>query len=220
MLLKRLKVLNDGESKHMSIQKFQNIFTKEDLGILNSKLDYSLIPIDQNKNYINHKNDSEGKGIHDELGRLQFGGLKDLSSNIVDKVTKIAKESFNKELQMIHAMAVEYSSLYGAPNLPVHYDYDTNDLIINFQLSSNTKWDIGIDTEIYELEDNSALVFNGNEHTHWRPRKTFKDNEFIKMIFFRFADPNNPSDYSHLDYVINHEIFAEINAFRDSLGNT
>jgi hypothetical protein len=156
------------------------------------------------------------------LGRLQFGDLrlKESSPNIVNQVTKIAKELSNKELQMSHAVAVEYSLLYGTPNLPVHYDYDTNDLIINFQLSSNTKWDIGVDTEIYELEDNSAVVFNGNEHTHWRPYKTFKDNEFIKLIFFRFVDPNNPSDYSHLDYVINHEIFAEINAFRDSLGNT
>jgi hypothetical protein len=204
----------------MSVQKINNIFTKEELDILNNRLNYSAIPTDSNFNYANHRLDQEGRGIHDELGRLQFGSLKDLPLSIVDKINKIVENASNKELSMSHAIAVEYSSLYGLPNLPVHYDYDTNDLIINFQLLSNTKWNIGVDLKIYELEDNSALVFNGNEHTHWRPHKTFKDNEFIKMIFFRFADPNNPSDYSHLDYVINHEIFAEINAFRDSLGNT
>lgn len=201
----------------MNVIKVNNIFTQEELKILESKLDYSEIPTDSEFNYINHKIDNEGRGIHHELGRLQFGGLKDLPQNILDKVNNIAKNVSSKKLSMAHAMAVEYGSSYGVSNLPVHYDHDTNDLIINFQLSSNTKWDIGIDLKTYELEDNSAVVFNGNEYTHWRPHKLFKNGEFIKMIFFRFKDDNNPSDYSNLDYSIDHKIFEKINAFRDSL---
>lgn len=202
----------------MIIKKLTNIFTKEELKILNDGLSYSVIPVDNNNNYISHKLDNEGRGVHEELGRLQFGGLKNLPQTILDKVNDIAKNSSNEELLMAHATAVEYNSLYGEPNLPVHYDHDTNDLIINFQLLSNTKWDIGVAFNVYELEDNSAIVFNPNEHTHWRPYKTFKNGEYIKMIFFRFHKKNK-SDYSHLDYIINHEIFKEIEDFRRSLGD-
>lgn len=201
----------------MSVKKLSNIFTEEELEVLNSGLDYSVIPLDDNNNYVNYKLDNEGRGIHDELGRLQFGGLKHLSQTILDKVNDIAKDSSSEKLLMAHATAVEYNSLYGSPNLPVHYDHDTTDLIINFQLSSNTKWDIGVGLEVYELEDNSAAVFNPNEHTHWRPIKIFKDGEYIKMIFFRFKK-ENPTDYSHLDYAIEHEVFKEIENFRNSLG--
>lgn len=203
----------------MSVQKIKNIFTQEELNILNNAISYSKIPVDDNNNYVNYKSNSEGLGICEELGRLQFGGLKDLPQPINDKVINIVKNLLGKKLSLSHAMAVEYSSSYGIPNLPVHYDHDTHDLIINFQLLSNTQWSIGIDLEVYDLEDNSAIIFNGNEHTHWRPHKTFKDKEFIKMIFFRFKDIENPSDYSHLKYSIDDEIFKEMNEFRDSLKN-
>lgn len=201
----------------MSITKINNIFTKEELDILDMQLDYSSIPLDDENNYVDHKTNGEGMGIHDELGRLQFGHLINLPISIVNKVSDIAKNLSDQKLSMSHAIGVEYNAAYGSPNLPVHYDHDTNDLIINFQLSSNTKWDIGIDLKVYELEDNSALVFNGNEYTHWRPRKIFNQGEFIKMIFFRFCYIENRSDYSNLDYAINHDVFKEVNEFRDSL---
>lgn len=203
----------------MSVQKIKNIFTQEELNILNNAISYSKIPVDDNNNYVNYKSNSEGVGIHEELGRLQFGGLKDLPQQIKYKLNNMVKNLLSKNLLFSHAVAVEYSSSYGTPNLPVHYDHDTHDLIINFQLLSNTQWSIGIDLEVYDLEDNSAIIFNGNEHTHWRPHKTFKDKEFIKMIFFRFKDIENPSDYSHLKYSIDDEIFKEMNEFRDSLKN-
>ncbi len=37
------------------------------------------------------------------------------------------------------------------------------------------------------------------------------------MLFFRFGNKNNPSDYSHLDVMLDDEMFKEYNAFRDSL---
>lgn len=200
----------------MNVKKLSNIFTPEEIEILNSKLDYSLIPRVDNSNYASYKNNSQGIGVHEELGRLQFGGLEDLPESIIDKINNIAKDSSDIKLSLSHAMAVEYGCAYGLPNLPVHYDHDNNDLIINFQLSSNTRWDIGIDLEVYELEDNSAVVFNANEYTHWRPHKTFKDGEFIKMIFFRFMFSENPSNYADLNYNIGDEVFAKINKFRDS----
>ena len=182
----------------MSINKITNVFSdKEILHIKN--------------NLVNNNT------IHEDLGRLQYMPMR-LNSNINNKVDSIANSFSKVKLGLSSIVCVEYSNKYGKPNLPVHWDHDNTDLIINYQLESTTSWDIGIDLKVYDIEDNSALVFNPNAYTHWRPHKTFKDNEFIKMIFFRFIDIENPSDYSKLDYIIGHEVFNEIEQFRSSLG--
>lgn len=194
----------------MNIKKIDNVFTEEEVKQLKDKLEY-----------LESLPESSGFVIFDKnLGRLLFPVLEEIPLSIKQKLFDIAESFSFKDLSLSGANAVEYSNKYGEPNLPVHYDHDSNDLIINFQLSSNTKWDVGVDLNIYELEDNSALVFNANEYTHWRPRKTFKNGEFVKMIFFRFMNKNKPSDYSHLQYDINHPIFSEVNKFRDSLKET
>ncbi len=203
----------------MTIKKINNFFTEDEFKVLVDSVHYSLIPLSDDGNFVDYKLDNEGRGIHHQLGRLQFGGLKHLPGDMLEKICKIAKDISGEELLMSNATAVEYNSLYGEPNLPIHFDHDSSDLIINFQLSSNTIWDLGIDLQVYSLEDNSALIFNPNQYTHWRPKKIFKDKEYIRMIFFRF-EKENPSDYSHLDYPIEHEIFKEIEEFRNSLGNS
>lgn len=194
----------------MNIKKIDNVFTEEEVQILIDKLEYlESLP-----------KDSGAVLVDKSLGRLLFPALKEIPMSIKEKLFYIAESFSFKGLSLAGANAVEYSNKYGKPNLPVHYDHDSNDLIINFQLSSNTNWGVGVDLNIYELEDNSALIFNANKYTHWRPHKTFQDNEFVKMIFFRFMNEKNPSDYSHLGYSIDHPIFLEVNKFRDSLKET
>lgn len=141
------------------------------------------------------------------------------ASDLTNKVTDIANNVSGNELLLSSITYVEYNNKYGTPNLPPHFDGDTNDLIFNFQLESNTSWNLGLDLEVYELEDNSALLFNPNELIHWRPIKEFQDNEYVKMIFFRFKNLNKQSDYSHMRYSQNHEIFKEVNELRNSLNN-
>ncbi len=114
-------------------------------------------------------------------------------------------------------VSVVYSSEYGEPNLPPHFDGDSTDLIINYQLDSNTSWDIALDTEVYPMEDNSALIFNPNESIHWRPHKTFKEGEYVRMVFFRFYNPAGRSDYSHLNFMQDDAIFKEPNKLREKL---
>jgi hypothetical protein len=199
------------------IKKFDNIFNDEELLFLKEQLDYNKIPTDEYGNFVDHRTDQKsGIGIHYGLGRLQFGGLF-LSDSIRSKLNKIIEEFPYINLSLGHATVVEYNNKYGEPNLPVHYDHDNHDLIINFQLMSNTVWPIGVDCEAYNLKDNSAVVFNPNGFTHWRPHKKFKDGEFVTMIFFRFMNEQNPSDYSHLDYNIGDPIFKEVEEFRKSL---
>ncbi len=186
------------QNKAMSIHKINNIFSQEEIDFL-----YQTI---------------ESKEIvpNGELGRLQVENARDgLNNNTVDKLENIIKNFTDIPLQIGSATYVEYNSLYGKPNLPPHVDGDTNDLILNIQIESNTNWDIGLNLQTYEIEDNSALVFNPNKEIHWRVHKEFKDGEYVRMLFIRLFNPDNPSDYSYLPHRQDDEMFKHVRAFRD-----
>lgn len=203
-----------------NVYKINNIFTSEELTLINNSIKCSKIPVDNNGNYINIDDSYQEIGIDHRLGRLQFGLLNnfhDVLENIFLKINDFVNIIFTKNYIFSHAMVVEYNNKYGTPNLPPHYDADSHHMIVNYQLSSNTSWSIGLNTNHFRLEDNSAIAFNGNENIHWRPHKVFKDNEYVTMIFFRFIDKSNNSNYSHLNYWPDDKIFNEINHYRNSL---
>lgn len=184
----------------MSIIRAENIFSQEELSFIKNEIEKNDIEADIN------------------LGRKYMGMIHNLfSEEINNKMYAIAKEATDIPLKLEHAMVVEYSSEYGTPNLPPHFDGDTNDLIINMQLESNTSWDIGLNTETYAIKDNSAVVFNGNTEVHWRPRKSFKEGEYVRMMFVRFCKPENRSDYSYLPMNQTDNIFSDARKVRDSI---
>lgn len=150
--------------------------------------------------------------VQDVLGRLVVDSLENhLTESMVKRLYEIAAKASDLPLKIDHAMYVEYNRLYGVPNLPPHFDRDTNDLIVNMQLESNTDWEIGLNLQTYTLKDNSAVLFNGNTESHWRTKKTFKDGEYVKMVFVRFYNSEKRSDYSYLPNNPGDEVFKEIN---------
>jgi hypothetical protein len=185
----------------MSIHTFNNIFLEEELKTLR----------DIFKNTTNIELDPV-------LGR-RIVYIKEIPQTLLLKVIKLANSISNETVTLSNVMSVEYNNKYGKPNLPVHFDGDTQDVILNFQLSSNISWDLGVNCKTYQLEDNSAVAFNPNLNSHWRPKKDFKDGDYVAMIFFRFQKINNKTDYSHLRYSVDNPIFKEANDFRDSLNS-
>lgn len=180
--------------------KVSNIFSEEELNIIKQ-----AIPTYKHS-------------IDNTLGRIQIGDIKNSFNNdMTYTLYEIAKQHTDLPLSISHALYVQYSGKYGKPNLPPHFDGDTNDLIINIQLESNTRWDLGLNLETYTLEDNSALVFNGNKEIHWRVHKEFKDDEFVSMLFVRFYNSENRSDYSHLPNHPDNQVFDDVRRLRDSL---
>jgi hypothetical protein len=143
----------------------------------------------------------------------------DFGRELNKKLIKIAKEYSSADLLLLGCSYVEYASKYGSPNLPPHFDGDASSLIINYQLESSTSWDIGLNKETYEMQDNSALVFDPNKSIHWRPIKTFNQGEFVSMVFFRFFDKDNPKENEHLRYSLDNDIYKDANTFRNSLFN-
>jgi len=156
--------------------------------------------------------------IDNSLGRVRaIPAIKNLlRPEIIESFNDIVSEMGYTSLNMSGITYVEYSNLYGKPNLPPHFDGDDNDLIINMQIDANTVWPLGLNLDIYELENNSALIFNANKEIHWRTHKEFKDGEYVNMMFVRYGYLENKSDYSHLNLRQNDSIFDDIRAFRDS----
>ena len=185
----------------MSIQKVSNIFSPEELEFIKNKA--------RSNEHIPDK----------ALGRKDMGRVGEvLSPETLEKLYAISRQATDIPLSISHVMCVEYSAEHGQPNLPPHFDGDTNDLIINMQLESNTSWPIGLNTEVYTLKDNEALVFNGNTEAHWRVHKEFKEGEYVMMLFARFCKVENRSDYSELSkHWPGSDIFKDARELRDSL---
>lgn len=180
-----------------TIARLNNVFTQEELQELKTLFDFNLL---------------EHSEEFDHLGRLNVI-LFDLPVSDSDPDRKIHTRRFPEHLANKVAAAVnasglsdvplelvlspsgaEYSNKYGKPDLGPHYDGDWTDIVVDFQLESNTEWPIGVELQTYTLADNSAIAFNPNKGVHWRTHKTFNDGEFVRMIFFRFINPLAPAN--------------------------
>lgn len=149
------------------------------------------------------------------LGRILY--TVPIPDEINEAIEQRVERLVGRKLDAISASFAEYSSKYGQPNLPPHFDGDTNSLIIDYQYKGNTSWGLGVDTTLFDMENNKAIIFNPNEYPHWRPHKIFEEGEVITMIFFRFPDGSGKTDYSHKRYSQQDEIFADIRKIRDNL---
>jgi hypothetical protein len=149
------------------------------------------------------------------LGRILYTVPLPLEMKLA--IQQRVEKLVDRKLDEIGGAFAEYSSRYGQPNLPPHFDGDTNSLIIDYQYKGNTSWGLGVDTTVFEMEDNKAIIFNPNEYPHWRPHKTFEEGEVLTMIFFRFPDRSGNTDYSHKSHSPSDEIFANIRKIRDGL---
>ena len=212
----------------MDAEIIDDLLSEKEISIFNNITKDLEAPKDEYGNFIFDDQDSY-ISVSKYLGRIQFNinNISDLfpvknlelaDKSLTIRLTKLANYISGLDLTLSSITYVEYSSRYGTPSLPPHYDGDNNDLIVNYQFDSNTRWDIGVNFETYEIKNNSALVFNPNKTAHWRPNKIFNDGDFVKMIFFRFAKKENPTDYSDLQkFWPNDELFKNICEFRNSL---
>jgi hypothetical protein len=169
----------------------RNVLSEEQVVLLKS-----FIEREQNSRetvYLDDPGYLEGQNtktvVHKFMGRLDVEQLN-IPKSIMPSIQKIADDLDGPNHHSIKAhgiMAVEYSGKYGRPVLRSHKDGGDSSLMINYQLESNTSWDLCIDDEIYTLGDNDALVMDPVRQLHSRVDKTFAEGEFLKMVFFRFG---------------------------------
>lgn len=124
---------------------------------------------------------------HISTGRSVTQVLEPLFVNrsaIIEKVQKAAKDLYSKEYKIVTDGFMEWSLKYGPPKLQPHMDDSLGEVVFDCQLDSNIDWPIYIDGKEYLLKDGDALFFNGEISDHWRPRRSFVDGEFVKIVIF------------------------------------
>lgn len=170
--------------------------------------------IDDIKETLNACTNIEEQSIY---GRYMFHDLIWKNQNTFrSTILNHIKELTGEDYMNVGSVCAEYTARAGEPNLPPHFDGDSTDLIMTYQISSNKQWGVGVDLNVYELEDNDGIIFHPNESIHWRPHTTFEEGEFVRVMFLRFQK-RNITDYSHMTKSMDDPIFDEVKAYRDSL---
>jgi hypothetical protein len=168
-LINLTSIINNGIQKQDSWQEWIKDFPKNEKG---EKLN-------TNETLFIHKK---------ELGRIVLHNLK-IPQNIIDRLTLLINESGFKGYKYSDSTSYfEYNGLFGNPKLPGHKDHTETDFTVHldYQIKSNTDWNINVEGFDYLLKDNEGLIFMGKEQEHSRPFKKFNDGEFVNIVLFRF----------------------------------
>ena len=93
-------------------------------------------------------------------------------------------------------MFIEETNSYAQPKLKMHRDenFNTQRICIDYQLESNTSWDMIVGEKRWEMEDNSALLFSSTDQMHGRTPKIFLDGEYMDLIFFHLSEDGAPDN--------------------------
>lgn len=148
--------------------------------------DESIIGLKELKNSIVGKVDSKKGRIIRPIPNINL-----LSDEVINVFTEKASDLYGKKLNLYAAAFGQYSKEFGIPKLPPHIDEVPSQFTIDYQLDSNLSWPIVIEGQEYILKNNSILTFEGEKVLHWRPKKEFKDGQYIDLIWFQFIDENH-----------------------------
>lgn len=129
-----------------------------------------------------------------------------IPKSIEKKLDNIAKPLYKEDIALCHYNYIEYNKKYSnnqkSPSLEPHIDADENLVTINYQLDGNIEWDVIIEGKSYSLKNNQAIIFSAVNQVHWRPKRKFKEGEFLEIISmdwcpvnsYRFTGEDNPID--------------------------
>lgn len=155
---------------------FNNFFNKKEINIILEHI--------KNTEKINN-----GK-IYRQTGRKLIG-LEGLDISIINKVESHVKKLYNKNLIVKDIGFMRFKKEYGTPKLLPHKDDYACEVVFDYQVKTNKKWDLFIEGQRIELKDNDAVCFEGEQEAHWREKTIFNDNEFVEMICFNCIGDNH-----------------------------
>jgi len=95
------------------------------------------------------------------------------------------------EIKLAHYNYIDYNPKYGdgryVPSLPPHIDSTENLVTFNYQLDGNIEWDLYIDGKPYQLKNGDAMIFTAVNQVHWRPKREWKDGDFLEIVTFDYS---------------------------------
>jgi hypothetical protein len=129
-----------------------------------------------------------------------------IPDSVMSKFLEVAHREGSPELERTDHASFCYDIKYGDyTQLPPHMDAPKNQLQMDYQVESNTKWALVVEGERFELEDNDVLLFAGGYQMHWREEKTLQAGEFVDMFDIAFAVPNFQERYEAGEFAVSPE---------------
>jgi hypothetical protein len=159
---------------------------------------FSKIEIDYLKDIIKEKESLKLYTLRPDTGRIAIS-LMYLKPEIIDKVEKIIKNSYGKDYKIKDVGFQRYKLEYGHPNLKPHLDNGNCEVVFDYQIEANKKWDVVVNGNSVGLNDNDAVIFEGEKDAHWRKPTRFSPNEYVSMINFNAVSSNHWSNFTEVD---------------------
>lgn len=131
------------------------------------------------------------KVTHMSREMIEFECPKDIE----EVMDEIAKPLYEEELHLAHYNYIDYNLEHGdgqyAPSLAPHIDNSEDVVTFNYMLDGNIDWDLYVDGERYTLRKGQAVVFSALNQPHFRPKRKWKEGEFVKIISFDYSPPDD-----------------------------
>lgn len=198
----------------------KNVFTDQEIVEIKNTIAEALLKceVHEFEDQVEVPQKPYNKYVYINQGRQDVYGIK-FSRHISEKVIGIAKNMTGKDLFLCGTQYTEYDgSIGGNPSLGMHHDGGDVDFLLDYQLESNFSWGIGIEKDVYEIDDNESILLRPVTNLHYRPRKKFEQHNYLKMIFFKFMETDftryNPIDPSSEDLAIIESIYE--NYYKES----
>jgi hypothetical protein len=178
----------------MTYPIIKNFFSNDEVNIIKDTINNAIessVPV-YFDNQESHNIYTNEQYIYSNQGRKDIYRIK-FPDHIVDKLINEINRITKKDFFLYSVQYTEYvGDLNENPSLGIHSDNGIAEYTLDYQLESNTNWAVGIDDNVYEIEDNDILLLKSITTLHYRPVKKFKKNDYIKMILFRFVEKDIP----------------------------
>ena len=186
---------------------FQNVFTLEEILTL-----YKVLAFYSGDG---NKIEETGRYIISSTFIDRFNGM----SKIIEKIENNVSNVENKKMKMATSGFHLYKTSYGIPTLMPHIDEYAGQVVFDYQLDSSIYWPIKINKEDYVLNNNEAVMFNGEEVVHSRPKSNFKGNDYVLMFIVNLIDEKHWYNFSNQNPKTHQSILNEIIEIRKDKEN-
>lgn len=119
----------------------------------------------------------------------------DCPESIENIMDSYCKPIHKDEIKLAHYSYIDYNLKYGdgrfEPALPPHIDSNENLVTFNYQLDGNIDWEIYIDNKPYDLKTGDAIIFTAVNQVHWRPKRKWKEGDFLEIVTFDYSPPTD-----------------------------
>jgi len=134
-----------------------------------------------------------GTAQYDSLIARWTGSLQIPEQINQELVVKINEICGRNDLEPAYNYLVKYQIKDECiPHLWEHVDQNGSHLSVNMTIGKSTDWKLIVERKTFELQENSAVIFLGQQHDHARPAYPSKNPEdYVIQLFLEYATPDH-----------------------------